>query len=248
MKAIIVEDNPGALVELKSFLNKDHPGIEICGDSGSVIEAAKLIRKEQPELLFLDIELDDGSAFDLLELIDFEDFSIIFTTAKEEYALRAFQFAAIDYLLKPIDPDKLSEAIERARKLRAGKDQISMARNALGRDKSQPERIALHTQERIDIVKLKDIIRCEADGNYSYFHLSNGKKLLVTRTLKDFDRLLSDFGFLRVHQSHLVNIESVEAFNKTDGGYLVLNNREKIPVSTRRRSYVVDALEFMRGF
>jgi two-component system LytT family response regulator len=241
--AFIVEDHPESLRFLKQLIEQHCRGIRIVGESGSVVEAAKQLKKEKPGLVFLDVELEDGTGFDLLEILDDVPFALIFTTASDHYAVRAFRFAAIDYLLKPIDPEQLRQAVDRAKeKLNTDNAQLEILQSGI-QGTSTMEKLALHTHDRIDIVDLRDIIRCEADGNYTTFELAGGKKILVTRTLKEYDKLLSPLGFLRVHQSHLVNPQHIHSFHKHDGGYLELSNREKIPVSTRRRAFVVAALE-----
>lgn len=241
--AFIVEDHPESLDFLKRLIDQYCEGIRIVGEAGSVVEAAKKLKKEKPMLVFLDVELEDGTGFDLLEILDEVPFALIFITASDHYAVKAFRFAAIDYLLKPIDSEQLKQAIERARRqLRTDDAQLEILQTGI-QGMATMEKLALHTHERIDIVDLHDIIRCEADGNYTTFKLAGGRKILVTRTLKEYDRLLSPQGFLRVHQSHLVNPDHIHSFHKHDGGYLELSNGEKIPVSTRRRAFVVAALE-----
>jgi two-component system LytT family response regulator len=240
MKALVVEDIAEVREALVDLIRSSCPQVEVVGSAESVVQAAKLIRAEAPDLLFLDIQLSDGSGFDLLDITGFDN-QVIFTTASEEHALKAFRYAAIDYLLKPVEPGALEEAVSRAGdREHTGEAQMDILRATMG-DK-RPDRIALSTSDRLHIIALEDIIRCHADGNYTEFSIQGHKPILVARTLKDYDNLLSPQGFLRVHQSHLVNIGWVREFVKTDGGYLVMLDGTKVPVSTRKRQEVLQRL------
>ena len=221
--AIIIEDNPVAKENLLLHLGDNCPDIEVIGHAPSVIQGAKLLRQSSPDLLFLDIELEDGTGFDLLEILgDKLEAKIIFTTALDHFAVKAFRFAAVDYLLKPVDPDELEEAVQRAKVQLINQQQFDLLNEQM-KTSVAPDRIALHTQEKIHIVEIGQIIRCESMSNYCRFFFSNGEKLLVTKTLKSFEATLKDHAFLRVHQSHLVHVPFVKAFVKQDGGYLLMN-------------------------
>lgn len=244
ISAVIVEDMPEVRAGLRTLVEKHCPQVAITGEAESVVSGAKLIRSARPDLVFLDIEMPDGSGFDLLDIID-EPVQIIFTTAIDSYAARAFRYAAVDYLLKPVDPEQLMAAVERARQtgpLR--KHQVEIMSEVMRGGRL--DRIALHTQDRIHIVDVSTIIRCEADGNYTRFFISNKSPILVSRTLKDFDQLLSEAAFLRVHQSHLVNVKHVGEYVKTDGVYLVMKDGTKVPVSVRKRHEVLQRLDQLR--
>lgn len=241
--AYIVEDISAARENLKMSLAEYCPQIELIGEAGSVVEALKLLKDKMPDILFLDIELGNETAFDLLDLLPELDSHIIFTTASQEYAIRAFRYAAVDYLLKPIDPDELVEAVNRAQqKPHLESEQVKVLTNAMT-DQTKVDRIALHTLEKMYIVDVSSILRCEADGNYTMFYIDGRTPILVTRTLKEYDQLLSPGGFIRVHQSHLVNTRAIREYVKVDGGYLVMNNGNKVPVSTRKRSQVLAQLD-----
>lgn len=241
METMIVEDNTEAREGLARMVDTDIAELTLAGSAGSVVEAAKLANQLQPELLLLDIELPDGNGFDLLQLLNYSP-KVIFITGSEEYAIRAFRVSAIDYLLKPVTAAQLKEAVGRAQALPApGSEQIGIANKAI-KASDFGDRIALYTADQISIKELSDIYYCNSEGNYTHFFFSDGSSLLVSRTLKDFDEMLSGKGFLRVHQSYLVNMTHVDAFVRHDGGYLVLKNSEKIPVSTRRRQVVIDFL------
>ena len=244
MTAIIIEDMPQAIALLEADLKEHCPDINIIGTANSVINAAKLLRQVQPEVVFLDILLGDGTGFDLLEIFPGLDARIIFVTASDEFAIRAFRYAAVDYLLKPIDPQQLIEAVQRAKQqLGDGRESLSVLREAISQPDKLPTRMSLHTQERIIVTEIDQIVRCEADGNNTRFMLASGEKVFVTKTLKQFDQLLEQHGFVRVHQTHLVNFAYVRGFEKKDGGYLILKNGDLVPVSVRKRADVIALLE-----
>jgi|ERR1051326_5070576 two-component system LytT family response regulator len=243
-KAVIIDDLEQARQTLRKDLAAYCKEVEVIGEAGGVVEGAKLLRKLKPDVLFLDIQMPDGSGFDLLELLDEIKFKIIFITASDAYAIKAFRFSAVDYLLKPIDPDELKASVEKLGELRpAGKENVELLLNNIREKGKKHNRLALHTQDKIHIVNISDIVRCEANVNYTEFYFNGGKKLLVTKTLKDFDEMLSDNGFFRVHQSHLVNTHYIKEFIKGDGGYLIMNDGSNVPVSSRKRAEVVKMLE-----
>jgi two-component system LytT family response regulator len=240
MRAFIIEDMPAAVAVLEADLATYCPEVQVIGVAHSVVSAAKLLRQQKPDLIFLDILLGDGTGFDLLEIFPGLDTRIIFVTASDEFALRAFRYAAVDYLLKPIEPEQLQDAVRRAQKQLGGtRESLSVLQEAIARPDVLPSRISLHTQERILVVEVDQIVRCEADDNNTRFLLASGEKVFVTRTLKHFEQLLEGHGFVRVHQSHLVNFRYVRGLEKKEGGYLLLKNGEMVPVSIRKKGEVV---------
>ncbi len=246
LTAIIVEDMPDALQLLKSDLEANHTDIQVIDTAQSVVEAAKALRKQQPDILFLDIMLGDGTGFDVLEIFPDLTSKIIFVTASDEYAIRAFKFAAIDYVLKPYSNEELAEAIAKAKaQIQPNKERLDILKDTLQAPEEKPKKISLHTLDKIIIVDLEDIVRCESDSNNTIFYLNNGQKVFVTKTLKYFADMLKSYQFLRVHQSHLVNLQCISAFIKTDGGYLMLKNGENVPVSVRKKQEVIDILDRM---
>ncbi len=244
LTAIIVEDMPDALQLLKSDLKANHPEIKVVDTAQSVVEAAKSLRNTEPDILFLDIMLGDGTGFDVLEIFPELKSKIIFVTASDEYAIRAFKFAAIDYVLKPYSNQELAQAIEKAKQqIQPNSERLNILKNTLSAPEQKPDKISLHTLDKIIIVSLDDIIRCESDSNNTIFYLQDGQKIFVTKTLKYFADMLKNYQFLRVHQSHLVNLQCISAFIKTDGGYLMLKNGENIPVSVRKKNEVMEILD-----
>jgi len=193
-------------------------------------------------LVFLDIQLSDGLGFEILRYFSPIVFKIIFTTAYSEYALQAIKFSAVDYLLKPIDSIELKDAVN---KVKLRNDAVMRARfEALLHNQSHlNKRIALHTGEGISIYEVDSIIRCNSDGNYTHVYFNNGKKLLIVKSLKEFEELLAPYGFERIHHSHLINLKHLQSFKNKDGGYVVLSDKTTLPVSQRKRSAFIKNLE-----
>jgi len=224
INAIIIDDIEQARITLKKDLQVYTPDVHIVGEASGVVEGAKLLKTTCPDILFLDIQMQDGSGFDLLDILNDIPFKIIFITASDAHAIKAFRYAAIDYLLKPVDPDELISAVDKFRNQKLNENEkYKLLNESLKNTRKAHERLALHTQDKI--------------------HIVNGKKLLVTKTLKEFDDLLKDQGFYRVHQSHLINTTYIKEFIKTEGGYLLMKDDSQVPVSTRKRAEVVKMLE-----
>lgn len=247
ISAVIVDDMPQAIQNLKEDLKTYCPQINLIGTADGVVSGAKLLKKLSPDVLFLDIQLQDGSGFDLLEILPNARFQVIFTTASDAFAIKAFRFSAVDYLLKPVDPDDLMDAVK---KIEAQAAQ-PLAGQAAGIDllldtvknKKTPSRLALHTQEKILLAEIADIVRCESTGNYTHFYFADGSKILVTKTLKEYDKLLEEHHFVRVHQSHLINAQLIREYIKTEGGYLVMKDGSEVPVSVRKKPEVIKLLD-----
>lgn len=244
LTAILVDDFSPALEMLQNDLTSKHPEIEIIGTAQSVVEASKLLRKHQPEILFLDIMLGDGTGFDILEIHPNLSSKIIFVTASDEYAIKAFKFAAIDYILKPYSTDDLNKAITKAKfQLSPNKEQLTVLHDSITHPNQRPKKISLHSSDKIVVVNLDDIIHCKSDNNYTEFFMNDNQKIVVGKTLKYFADILKEYNFVRVHQSHLINLQFVKEFIKSDGGYIVLQNNQTIPVSVRKRNEVIEALQ-----
>lgn len=237
IRAVIIDDIPEAISVLKSDLENYCVNIEVVGSAEGVVTGAKLIRDLKPDLVFLDIQMKDGSGFDLLEIVPDVQFKLIFTTASDEFAVKAFKFAAVDYLLKPIDPDELMDAVSRIE----GQDKAAQRIDLLKENFVKAKRIALNTLEKIHIVNVEEILRCESNINYTMFYFTDGTKLLVTKTLKEFDNLLSGHNFIRVHQSHLINTNFIKEFLKS-AGEIVMKDGTKVPVSTRKKQVLMDMI------
>ena len=249
MKAVLIDDAEKARIALRSDLKSHCPQVAIVGEADGVVSGLELIERTKPHLVFLDIRMVDGTGFDLLEnLKGFvrSQLHVIFTTAYNEYAIKAFKFSAVDYLLKPIDPDELKQAVDKINLQKEAvpeqNGQLAFLLNALKDLKQTQKRIALSSAEKVQIVDLTDIIRCESDRNYTLFFLSENRKILVTKTLKEYEELLEEYGFLRVHHSHMINLKQLKEFVKTDGGYAVMNDASQVPVSVRKREQLFRVL------
>lgn len=244
IKAILIDDIEQARLTFKTDLQAYAPDVEIIAEAGGVVEGAKLLKKIQPDILFLDIQMQDGSGFDLLDVLPEINFKIIFITASDAHAIKAFRYAAIDYLLKPVDPDELVNALDKYRKTSTNESEnYKLLNDSLKNHHKAHERLALHSQDKINIVNIADILRCESSINYTEFHFVGAKKMLVSKTLKEFEDLLTELGFYRVHQSHLVNTKFIREYVKTEGGHLIMTDGSMIPVSTRKKAEVMKMLE-----
>jgi two-component system, LytTR family, response regulator len=243
IKAIIIDDIEHARNTLKKDLATYAPEIEIIAEATGVIDGAKLLKKVKPDILFLDIQMQDGSGFDLLDILPKIDFKIIFITASDAFGIRAFKYSAIDYLLKPIDPDELVKAIEKCKSTAVNESvKYELLKENLQHQDKPHTKLIINTQEKIFLVDFADIIRCESSENYTLFFLKNNKKLLASQTLKNYEDILSVQNFLRVHQSHLINANYVKEFNKTESEILMIDD-SRIPVSTRKKADVIKFLE-----
>jgi len=227
---------------VKLFTDND---IDIVGYGKDVKSGIQAIEKYGPQLVFLDIKMSDGTGFDLLEKIDNIDFDVVFITAYDEFAITAFKYSAIDYILKPVDPDKFVEVINKLKK-KSQKDDIGRKLEVLVSNIHQPvkeeKKIVLKTSNNIHVIKVKDIIRCESDRNYTRFYIKNENPILVSKSLKSFVDTLEDFGFFRVHQSYLINLNYAKCFVK-DECTCVMDDGTSIPVSTRKRDLLLKRFE-----
>lgn len=241
MRAVVVDDIQKFRKNLIQDLADYCPDIEVVGEADGVISAAKKINNLKPDVVFLDIQINEGTAFDLLSVLGDVKFKIIFTTASDEFAIKAFKISAIDYLLKPIDIDELKCAIA---KLKIGnEDNYELLQSNIKEEDKSNKRLALHSQDKIEIIEIGNIIRCESNVNYTQFFFKDGTKMLVTKTLKEYDKMLTEFGFYRVHQSHLINIDYLKEYVKIDGGYLKMKDGSSVPISTRKKSSVLKLLQ-----
>jgi two-component system LytT family response regulator len=241
---VIVDDEPGGRETLINFISKYCPELELLGTAENVATGVELIQNRAPQLVFLDIEMPDGTGFNLLEKIDNINFKVIFVTAYQEFAIKAFNFSAIDYLLKPINPEQFKQAVEKAIGV-ARLDDISKKLEVLLSNTNKLTKIALPSATGIQFALISDIVRCESDNNYTFIHLKDGTKTLVTRTLKEYDQLLQDHGFYRTHKSHLVNLSSIKEYVRGEGGWVVLEDGSEIEVARRRKDGLLEALSFL---
>lgn len=246
MKTIIIDDEPKARENIKNILNYLGDEIEIIAEAENVKHGFDVIQKYNPDLVLLDINMPDGSGFDLLKKLPSIKFKLIFITAFEEFAIKAFDFSAIDYILKPIDPMKLINSIKRTIEM-VEKENLSLKLNALFSNLSlqnkKTQKLVLSTDKNIHIIETKDIIRCESDSGYSKFYLINKKPITVSKNLKLYEDLLDECDFFRSHQSHLINLNYIDHYKKHDGGYIVMKDNSVIPISQRKKEQFLSILK-----
>lgn len=242
MNAIILEDELPVAESLKGKLALFCPEVTVLEICQSVADAQKAMATGQVDLIFLDVNLHGETGFDLIDSASSEDLpSLIFTTAHDEYALRAIKSAAVDYLLKPIDAEELVRAI---RKLQNQKGQTNAEQlQVLRQEKEAPKKLVIPTSEGMHVLNISDIMRCESSSNYTQFFLRKGKSILASKTMKEFESLLTPAGFERIHKSHLVNMDTVKRFVSNDGGYVILEDGSQIPVSVRKRERLLSYLK-----
>lgn len=233
-KAIIIEDEYHLREALSIMLEMIAPDkVQIIGYAESADEAAKLIDRLQPDLVFMDIILKNGTGFDVLQQISYRKFHLIFTTAYEEYAIRAFKFSALDYLLKPIDNEELKTAIDRIQDLKERSLEEKQLNELSYNMNKVPQRIILPTQEAMHVVKINQIMHCETSGSYTTFYLNDGKKIMVSKPLKNYESILISPDFFRVHQSYLINTNYVVSYSRE--GMIEMENGTSIPISRARK-------------
>lgn len=246
MKAILIDDEIFNLENLRTLLEKHCPQVNILATAQNVADAVNAIEKHLPDLIFLDIQMGEQTGFDVLNLLPKRNFEVIFVTAYDQYGIQAVKFAALDYLLKPVDIDELKIAVNKVEEKLAAQSrnsQLDFLLQQLKRPEAVTSKIALPTQSEIRYIALSEIIRCEADNTYTFFFLANNEKILVSKSLKEYADLLKPNGFLRTHQSHLVNPKFVKSWLKEDGGILLLTSGEKIPISKPNKEMVKQALQ-----
>lgn len=249
-KVIIIDDEAHCIEVLKDLIKKVHPDYEISGVFTNPMEGLLFIENHPPDLLFLDIEMPHLNGFALLDKLLPIDFDIIFTTAYDRYAIRAFNYSAINYLLKPISERNIVTALanwEKRRK-KISFEQWRLFQSSIENSNQKCTKIALPTGIGFNIVEIRNIIRCQSDNNYTNFFLMDGTKILISRTLKEIDDILSEQKFLRVHQSHLINPKFVKGILKQDGGSLIMTDDTEIPVSRQKRKQINEILETMLRF
>jgi len=245
LRTLIIDDEAPVRNTLTRLLEKTCPQVKLIGEAFSVKSGLIAIREKSPDLVLLDIKMDDGTGFDLLSQIENINFKIIFITAYEEFAIQAFEFSAVDYILKPVNPEKLVNAVNRTSQLKA-KD-FSTQLNALKENIQNPgglqKKIILKSMESIFLLNVDDIIHCESDGSYTAFETTDENRIVISKLLKEYDKLLSGSGFIRIHRSHLVNLKHLKRFDKHDGGYVVMSTGSKLPVSTSGRERLLELFE-----
>lgn len=236
IKAVSVDDEANGRKILRHYVEQYGDGIELVGEADSVASGIELIKKVKPEVVFLDVQMQDGTGFNLLEKVDSKSFKVIFVTSFDQYALKAIKFNAIDYILKPIDPDLFVEAIEKVKgdlnKYTKDKD---IRIDELVTNINSYEKIGLPSIDCIKFVKVSDIVRCESDGNYTKFVFSNNESIIVCKTMKIYEDLLAEHKFIRIHKSHLINVNYIDKYINGDGGTVIMSDGSSVEVSRRKK-------------
>lgn len=242
--AVIIDDEPYCCESLVMQLAKYCPEVKVVEVCHSGIEAIEAIRKRSPRLVFLDIEMPSMNGFEMLEQLNKTDFALIFTTSYDQYAIKAIRFSALDYLLKPIDREELQKAVDRAcsRFQVMLPEQLDLLLQKFNRPNAPLNSIALPTMEGLQMVPIDSIITCSSDSNYTVLSLRSQQKLVASRTLKEIEEILSEYSFLRVHHSYLVNLNHINKYVKGEGGYLVMNDGSTIDVSRSRKEMLLKRL------
>jgi two-component system LytT family response regulator len=250
LKTIIIDDEQDAVDFINSIIAEYCPSLEVVGKANSVTEAIPRITEKKPDLVFLDVEMPNGTGFDLLAHFPEKDFDVVFITAFNHYAIKAIKFSAVDYILKPININELIEAVDRVIKKRSAKPSQSNESLKILMENlrsSLPTRLAIPTAEGMEYLNPKDIIRIEADRSYSWFFITGNRKILVSKHLKEFQDLLSDRHFFRVHNSHLINLKYVRKFIRREGGYIEMQDGEQIPISRNRKDLFLVHMSRFKG-
>ena len=245
LRIVLVDDEVRIRTSIKHLIGMYYDNAQVVGEADEVHSAMDVIKGQKPDVVLLDINMPGGSGFDLLKQFNPLPFKVIFITAFDSYAVQAFKFSALDYLLKPVNPDELVAALQKAHKyLHAEETGIRMEaflQNMSGTTR-ETKKIVLNTQEAMHIINVTDIVRCEADRNYTKFIVAGSKNILVSGSLKEYDEMLSPYGFFRSHHSHLVNLDFIDRFDKRDGGRLILKDGSDILLAVRKKDELMAVL------
>lgn len=242
IRAVIIDDEDASRLTLNGLLARYVPDVKVIAEGVDVESGLAVIKQHTPDLVFLDIQMPDGSGFRLLEMLGDIDFNVIFTTAFDQYAIKAIKFSALDYLLKPVVPEDLVKAVEKHRERISNPDLGKNFKALMENLTPEPKKIVLHTFEGMHVVDTSDIIRCQSDDCYTNFFLQGGKRIIVSKTLKEIEEQLSGKDFIRPHKSHLINIEYIRTVVRNDGGYIIMKDGSEIPISRRKKESVMDVI------
>lgn len=247
MKIAIIDDEPKARKVLETIIGNQFPQFKIVGTAGNVNEGLELIRTSSPDLVFLDVQMPGGTGFDLLEKLPDRNFAVIFVTAFEQYAIDAFKFSAVDYILKPVTPDHLKDAVAKVTDLQNNSEFDERLNTLLVNLKkgSGEKKIVLKTSETIYIVAVSEIVRCQSDASYTRIFIRDGREVMVSKTLKEYEDLLTTYRFLRVHQSHLINLDFLREYSRRKD-LVVLADESEVPVASRKKEILMKAIEAMK--
>lgn len=244
LRAVIIEDQPEIRNANKFLLTSNFPDIEIVGEADNVEDGINVLKNEKPDLVLLDVEIKGGTGFHILQKVRPYNFMVIFITAFDTFAIKAIKFSALDYILKPINETEFVQAIEEAIATYERRNVEIQVENLLDQvnQNNVNKKIILRTQESIFLIDIQDIMYCESDNSYTTFYLVDGRKIVVSKGIKEYEQMLSVYHFFRSHQRYLVNLNHMIRFDKADGGAIILRSEDSIPVSTRRKQALLDVL------
>ncbi len=250
IKAVLIDDDENLREGMKGLLRRFAPSIKIIGEADSVATGIVAMDTLKPQVVFLDIQLNDGTGFDILEKLAAKNetikTNIVFITAHEQYAIKAFRFSALDFLLKPVDPEELQKVIRKIESVienRNDYSHIDLLLENIRKKVDNFKRIALSTSDGIHLFDISDIIRCESTDNYTKFYIKDNKPVLISKTLKEYEELLTPHKFERIHQSHLIHLNYLKSYIKRDGGYVVMEDGSRLPISQRKRERLKEILK-----
>ncbi|MBI3232448.1 MAG: response regulator transcription factor [Bacteroidetes bacterium] len=245
IKAIIVDDEEAGRVTLERLIENYCFDVKVVGKAEDIIEAGDLIRALKPHVVFLDIEMPGGNGFKLLEQFDHIDFDIVFVTAYHQYAIKALRFSALDYLLKPVNISELQESIDRIKKkqtLAQNGSRYSILKNSL-HEGDQLTKIVISTAQGFHILQIEEIIYCKGEGSYTYFFMKGGVKYMVSKNLKEYEDMLDNLKFMRIHKTYLINLKHIEHLTRTEGATVRMSNGDNLPVSYRKKEQLIQTLK-----
>lgn len=248
INAIIIEDDSVSCQILSKIISEQFPNIQLIDSAGSCEKAISIINHKKPDLVFLDVEIEGGNAFSILDSVKYHEFEVIFVTSYEKYAIKAFKCSAVDYLLKPVQIEELQKALAKLQKPQKAENykirQDALAQN-FKNPQQNPKKIIIPTSDKYLIVSPDEILRCQSDNYYTRIFFTDGTSTIVSKTLKEYELLLEDIGFIRVHNSHLVNSKNIRSYVITDGGFLIMSDNTEIPFSRRKKSSVLTLINQM---
>jgi len=244
MKALVIDNEKNIRTTVVDLITAFCPQITLVAEADGVVSGLKKIHELQPDIVFTDVEIDHGTGMDMLSKLSEIKFQVIIITAHNEYAIDAFRFSAIDFLTKPINPDELAKSVQKAES--NIKNKLFLEQVAVMNEKNlakSEKKIVLKELDAIHIIKVKDLICCEASGIYTTFFIDNNKQIVVSKNLKEYEEILEPYDFLRVHNSFLINANKIEKFEKNDGGFLIMEGGQRVPVSQRKKDVVISFLK-----
>ncbi|MDB4334809.1 LytTR family DNA-binding domain-containing protein [bacterium] len=245
IKAVVIDDWAKIREANKRLLSKNFPEIQVVGEADSVDDGIRVIQDTNPDIVLLDIEINGGTGFDILQKLRPYNFKVVFITAFNDFAIKAFKFSAFDYIMKPVDEQEFVQSIENALTI-IDKHQVEQQITHFFdhyEKKTQSKKIILRTSELMHIVEISEILFCKSDNSYTTFFLKGSKEILVSKPIKEYTELLEGYGFIRPHQSYLVNIHCIKMIDKSDGGFIIMCNGKEIPVSSRKKQALISELD-----